>query len=348
MEGSNSSQEKCEKISLSEPCIELLFETLDLTWVEQIVARKYSQRKRRPRVPPIPQIRAHIFKALRQIKSFRKLEKELGENDALWARMLGFKEAPKHQSFSDFRRRVGSEVFIEVFHQIRDRILQVRPDLAEIIAIDSTSIQAYARSGRGSRKSSDPDAKWGIRLNPKTGKKEHFFGFKLHIALSAKYGAPLDFTVTPGRCSDSPEFPKLLRSLSEARVSFDVAVADAGYDARTNYYAAIRCKAKPVIAFNRRRKPAGTTGRPLDRELPIRRHSKEWKRYYAMRSAVERQFSELKEQLGMPFLTLRSLTRVSIHLCTSLIVLLGINLVAHLTGNPELLRSIEPWRYSDV
>ncbi len=66
-----------------------------------------------------------------------------------------------------------------------------------------------------------------------------------------------------------------------------------------------------------------------------------------MRGAVERQFSELKEQLGMQFLTLRGLERVTIHLCISLIVLLGINLVAHLTGNPELLRSIEPWRYSN-
>jgi transposase len=344
----DSPQQKCEGISLSEPCIELLFETLDLTWVEEIVARKYSQRKRRPRVPPIPQIRAHIFKALRQIKSFRKLERELGENDGLWARMLGFKEPPKHHSFSDFRRRVGSEVFIEVFQEIRNHLLRIRPDLAEVIAIDSTCIQAYARSGRGSRKSSDPDAKWGIRINPRANKTEHFFGFKLHTALSAKYGAPLNFTVTPGRCSDSPEFPKLLRNLSETKVSFDIAVADAGYDARTNYYAAIRCKAKPIIAFNRRRKPVGTTGRPLDRELPIRRHSKEWKRYYAMRSAVERQFSELKEQLGMPFLTLRGLERVTIHLCISLIVLLAINLVAHMTGNPELLRSIEPWRYSNV
>ena len=67
-----------------------------------------------------------------------------------------------------------------------------------------------------------------------------------------------------------------------------------------------------------------------------------------MRGAVERQFSELKEQLGMAFLTLRGLERVTIHLCISLTVLLAINLVAHLTGNPELLRSIEPWRYSDV
>jgi len=224
----------------------------------------------------------------------------------------------------------------------------VRPDLAEVIVIDSTNINAYARPGRGRRRSSDPDAKWGIRINSKTGKKEPFFGDKLHTALSAKLGAPIEFTVTSGNCSDSPQFPKLIQRLVQAKVPFSVAIADAGYDARNNYFATLKHKAKPIIAYNRRRKPKGTRGRRLDLILPIARHSPEWNRYYKLRGSVERQFSELKEQLGMRDLTLRGLARVTIHLCASLIVLLAINLVAHLTGNPELLRSIEPWRYSNV
>ncbi len=348
MDGNDSPQEKCETLTISEPSLKLLFETLDLTWVEARVASKYSQRKRRPPLPGIPLIRAHLFKDIRQIKSYRKLQRALAEHDGLWAQSLGFEKPPHHDSFSAFRRRLGPELFIEIFRELRTRLMQLKPDLAEVIAIDSTSIQAYARSGRGQRKSSDPDAKWGIRINPKTSKKEHFFGYKLHTALSAKYGAPLDFRVTPGKCSDSPEFPKLIRALSDARVPFNIAVADAGYDARNNYFVTIKHKAKPIIAYNRRRKPKGTTGRRLDRILPIQRNSPEGKRYYIMRGAVERQFSELKEQLGMAFLTLRGLERVTIHLCISLTVLLAINLVAHLTGNPELLRSIEPWRYSDV
>jgi len=348
MEGNDSSQEKCETLTISEPSLKLLFEALDLTWVEARVASKYSHRKRRPPLPGIPLIRAHLFKDIRQIKSYRKLQRALAEHDGLWAQSLGFENPPHHNSFSAFRSRLGPELFIEIFRELRTRLMQLKPDLAEIIAIDSTSIQAYARSGRGHRKSSDTDAKWGIRINPKTSKKEHFFGYKLHTALSAKYGAPLDFRVTPGKCSDSPEFPKLIRGLSEARVPFNIAVADAGYDARNNYFVTVKHKAKPIIAYNRRRKPKGTTGRRLDRILPIQRNSPEWKRYYVMRGAVERQFSELKEQLGMPFPTLRGLERVTIHLCISLIVLLAINLVAHLTGNPELLRSIEPWRYSSA
>lgn len=228
MEGNDSSRKKCGKISLSDPSIGLLFTSIDLEWAEVVVATKYSLLKRRPRVEAKPQILAHLFKALRQIKSFRKLEEELGENDGLWAHMLGFEKPPKHQSFSDFRRRVGSVLFIEILRELRTRLVELKPDLAEIVVLDSTNIPAYAKPGRGRRKSSDKDAKWGIRINPKTGKKEYFFGHKLHMALSAKYGAPLEVRVTPGKCADSPEFPKLLQSLSEANVHFGVAVADTG------------------------------------------------------------------------------------------------------------------------
>jgi transposase len=344
----DSSHEKCEKIQVSEPSLMLLFAKLDLSCVEGRADCRYSRRKRRPRLPTIPQFRAHLFKAIRQTESYRKLQSELAENDGLWARVLGFKKPPDHRSFSAFRHRMGAELFVEVFHEIRKRLIELKPDLAKVIAIDSTAVVAYAKPGRGNRKSSDPDASWGVRINPRTGKTEPFFGFKLHTALSAKYGAPLGFRVTSGKRNDSPEYPRIIRMLSSAQVAFDVAVADAGYDARTNYTVTVNHKGKPVIAFNRRRRPKGTTGRPFDRYLPIQRNSPEWKRYYAMRGAVERQFSELKEQLWMKSLTLRGIERVTIHLCTSLIVLLAINLVAHMTGNPELLRSIEPWRYSNV
>lgn len=344
----DSSQEKCERIRLSEPSLKLFFETLDLSWVETRVASKYSERKRRPALPAIPLIRAHMFKDIRQIKSFRKLQRALAEHDGLWARTLGFERPPHHDSFSAFRIRMGSELYVEIFREMRRRLFRLKPDLGEIMVVDSTSVGAYGRSGRGQRRSSDPDARWGVCLDPKTGKKKRFFGYKLHTALSAKYGAPVEFRVTAGRCNDSPEYPKLIRTLSEAKIPFDIVVADAGYDSRNNYFVTISHGAKPIIAYNRRRKPKGTTGRRLDNNLPILRKSAEWDRYYKLRGAVERQFSELKEQLGMNNLTLRGIERVTIHLCISLIVLLAINLVAHLTGNPELLRSIEPWRYSDV
>jgi len=348
MEVDDSPQEKSKKASLSEPSIQLLFENLDLAWVTERIASRYSQRKRRPPVSPEPEIRAHIFKDLRQIRSFRKLEAVLAENEGVWARRLGFERPPRHQSFSAFRKRVGSTFFNEIFYEIRKHLLQVLPDLADIVVIDSSSVDAYGRPARGRRKSSDPDAKWGVRTNTRTGKIERFFGWKLHTAHAAKYGSAIDFIVTPGKNNDSPQYPKLIRMLSEAEISFNYLVADAGYDARSNYFTTIAHHAKPIIAYNRRSKPKGTKGRRLDFELPVPRNSPEWKEKYGYRPAVERQFSELKEQLGMKFLTLRGLEGVTIHLCISLTVLLVINLVAHLTGNPELLRSVEPWKYSNV
>ena len=346
MEGNDSSQVKCGTSLLAEPSLRAFFSTLDLTFIEAKIRAKYSSKKRRPPLPFVPQVRAHLFKDLRQIKSYRKLANVLAENDGQWAKLLGFIRPPHHDSFSAFRLRVGAQLFIEIFRELRRRLMQTIPDLASLIVIDSTSINAYARS-RG-RDSPDHDARWGVCIDPKTGKEKRFFGFKLHTVLSAQYGAPIEFKVTSGKCHDSPELPRLLQVLSNNGISSDVVIADRGYDARTNYFVAIKHHAIPIIAYNRRRKPKGTTGRKLDRSLPIMRHSPEWDWYYDMRGAVERQFSELKEQLGMNYLTLRGIDRVTIHLCISLIVLLGINLVAHLTGNPELLRSIEPWRYSDA
>lgn len=243
---------------------------------------------------------------------------------------------------------MGSELFIEVFRKIREQLIQLKPDFAAVLVMDSTSLEAYGRPRRGRRASSDPDARWGIRINPRTGKKEPFFGWKLHTAHSAGYGPGVEFRVTSGNRNDSPEYPKLIRMLSEAEISFNTVIADAGYDARSNYYVTLKHKATPIIAYNRRRKPKGSKGRHLDLALPIQRNSQEWKRYYKLRGAVERQFSELKDQLGIRYLTLRGIEGATIHLCASLIVLLAINLAAHLTGNPELLRSIEPWRYSNV
>jgi hypothetical protein len=346
LEGTNSSQEKYAKISFTEPSLQVFFQALDLRWIEDKIAAKYSANKRRPPLPFIPQVRAELFKDLRQIRSYRKLAKALAEHDGLWARLLGFKKAPHHDSFSAFRTRLGSESFLEIFIEIRRRALQVVPGFAQFIAIDSTAVHAYGRDRHG--KSSDPDATWGRTINPKNGKEERFYGYKLHTALVAPCGAPVAFTITPGHRHDSPQYPKLIRMLSAANIPVNVIIADAGYDARENYIVTLSRHAIPIIAYNRRGKPKGTTGRRFDRVLPVQRNSKTWKSYYNLRSAVERQFSELKEQLGMKNLTLRGLERVTIHLCISMTVLLAINLVAHITGNPELLRSIEPWRYSNV
>lgn len=269
----------------------------------------------------------------------------MAEHDGLWARLLGFAKPPHHDSFSAFRSHLGSELFLEIFIEIRRRTLQLIPEFAKFIVIDSTTVHAYGRDRRG--RSSDPDATWGRTTNTKNGDEEWFYGYKLHAVLAAPYGAPLAFTITPGHRNDSPQFPKLIRTLSAANIAFDVAIADKGYDARENYTITLSRHAKPIIAYNRRSKPKGATGRRFDGELPILRNSRTWKEYYNLRSAVERQFSELKEQLGMRNLTLRGIERVTIHLCISMTVLLAINLVAHLTGNPELLRSIEPWRYSN-
>jgi hypothetical protein len=198
MEGTDSSQGKYGKISFTEPSLQVFFQALDLSWIEGRIETKYSANKRRPPLPFIAQVRAHLFKDIRQIKSYRKLAKTLAEHDGMWARLLGFKKPPHHDSFSAFRTRLGSQLFLEIFLETRRRTLQLVPGLAQFIAIDSTAVQAYGRDRRG--KSSDPDATWGRTTNTKNGKDERFYGYKLHTALAAPYGAPSsihDYTGSP-------------------------------------------------------------------------------------------------------------------------------------------------------
>lgn len=293
-------------------------------------------------------IRAQLFKDLRQLKSDRKLSKVLAESNHAWAKELGFARAPHHDSFSAFRKRAGSQKYVEIFNGLLSKWKSVLTsqgkEVGREIAVDSTGIKAYARSRRGKR-CSDPDAKWGYATDPQTGKETRIFGWKLHTLLDINYGCPLAFRVTGADRADTKEFPRFVREAKAAEFPVAAIIADAGYDARSNYFITMKHKAAPIIKYNRRGAPKGTKGHKFDYLFPIPRGSKAWNDLYRKRTAVERQFSELKEQLGIKHLTLRRLEGATIHFALSLTVLVAINLVAHLTGNPELLRSIEPWRY---
>jgi hypothetical protein len=347
---------------VSEPNILVFFTALDLTWVEPKIEAKYSGRKRRPHLPNIPMVRAQLFKEIRQIPSYRRLAKVLAENGHAWAKLLGFTKAPHHDSFSAFRKRVGSWMYVTIFRKLGNtwkkfiaklyrKTQQKRPGDDEytapcsVLAIDSSFVKAYSNGRRG-EKPSDPQAAWGYVRDPETGEETKGFGWRVHTVLDVSSSCPVNFKVTPANCVDSKEFTKLVGAARHAGFEFKAICADAGYDTRTNTFVTIlKYKAAPIIAYNRRRAPKGSKGHRYDSYLPIPRNSKLWKQLFRKRTAVERQFSQLKEQLGFNNLTLRGRKGATIHFALSLTVLVAINLIAHTTGNRELLRSVEPWRY---
>jgi hypothetical protein len=340
---------------VSKANLRAFFRTLDLSWIEPLIESKYSPNRRRPHLPNQPMFRSQLFKEMRQLASYRKLGSLLAENDHAWAKFLGFTKAPHHDSFSAFRKRVGSGLYKRIFNKILDQWKKFVQRLfrhnepyrgpGTVLAIDSSFVKAYCNA-KGAKKPSDTQAAWGYVRDPVTGEEKKGFGWRVHTIIDVNYGCPIAFKVMPANRQDGPQYTKLIGAARRAGFRFKAICGDAGYDTRTNTFVTIaRYNAAPLIAYNRRGAPKGSKGHPYDSYLPIKRGSPLWKNLFRRRTAVERQFSQLKGQLGFNHLTLRGRKGATIHFALSLTVLLAINLVAHITGNPKLLRSVEPWRY---
>ncbi len=157
------------------------------------------------------------------------------------------------------------------------------------------------------------------------------------------YELPLTLTITPGNKHEMAIFPTQLKQLLSQDIHPRVLIADAGYDSKKNTLLCLKHGIKPVIAINPRR--TGRKKRRADYLLPIQRDSKEWNDYYGKRAAAERIFSRLKLELGLKNLKRRTLPRVRFHFTMCLIAMLVVAQASYSTGQPDLSRSIEKWRY---
>jgi IS5 family transposase len=326
--------------SNGQPSLSVLFERLDLSWAEPILLTCYSNNRRRRPHSPLGMLKALVFQRLRQIQSWRKLAKELQANPATLS-LLGLSKAPCHDSFSEFTKRIGPGTLRTIMGAIIQRIREALPEFGRIIATDSTLVRGYSNWRKRPR--SDLDANWGVS-GEEAGKPKYVFGYKLHIACDAYYGLPILHISTPANKSDSTVYGDLIKALPEMGINGQVALADAGYDSKRNTLLTIKHRMVPIIAYNPRRS-RNKKGRRADYILPVRRDSEEWVRLYSMRSAVERIFSRLKLELGLERLLLRRLRRVDVHFTLTLISMLLLALGSITTEHPELVRSIEPWRY---
>jgi len=316
-----------------------LFKIIDLAPFEPLLLAKYSSTRRRPPHPPVAILKALIFQRLRQIPSWRKLA-ATRRNDKRLLVELGFKKAPTRAAFSEFTLRVGADILDIIFRELVKQIRSLRPDFGEVLATDSTLVEAYANPNNGIA-TSDPDARWGYK-EVYDGKPSYVYGYKLHMVCDAKYDAPVGYVITSGNRNDSPQYSTLIDHVAKL-LTFKVSIADAGYDSKKNIILTLKHKAVPIINLNPRR--GGKKRRASDYLLPISRNSKEWKEFYSMRASIERVFSRLKVELGLEHLKLRHMERVRVHVLLCLITVLLITLAAITSGHDELSRSIDPWRF---
>ena len=241
---------------------------------------------------------------------------DLSENQRLLA-MCGLDEAPSEATFCRFKKKLAgyqdllADIFNKVAQDCADEIERLRDDgalpekaprLGEMLALDPTDIEAYAKPRRehcdapekehcsrqhkthcnspvrdectkhGQTPCSDPDARWGYRTpKGKSGnavgedRKEWFFGYKEHIVADTHYQIPLHMTLRPANENESPRFAEDLDKALERHpwLNPKFVMADKGYDALPNFEHTVKRGIIPIIAV---RRP------PKDKETGERRH----------------------------------------------------------------------------
>ena len=241
--------------------IKIIFDNIDWSFIHPLVNGRYSPQGAEG-YDPISLFKAQLLIYLGEVSSDRKLASALRYNGRLCL-LCGFNflKPPSNGTFTNFRDRLGEDIFYETLHRLIAHAIVLRVITVADTAIDSTHLWAYSSrfgkktcSYRGKchcpRDYSDPDARWGAK-----SKDYIFFGYKVHLIVDAKSQLPLDVKVTPANEGDSPQAKPLLKGTKERhpQIKIDTASMDSAYDSYENYRFAIEeIGAVPIIAINPR------------------------------------------------------------------------------------------------
>jgi transposase len=344
MPSQDPSKEKIPLTSAQEPSIEDWMATADTlrSRIEPILLDAYSGRGRPP-YPPFGMFKALLYRT--RITSLRQLCRKLKVDKRLLS-LTGLSQVPTHQTFSVFINRLGDVRFKAINNLLINELKKIWPDLGRIMSVDGTTVKAWARNNLRKRSATDPDARFGFK--EKILDKPFFvFGYRATIACDAEREIPLLTVVTSANANESRLYPTILRQTKDLGIDFQVVTADKLFDSRRNLAITLGYRAIPIIGLNTRGSSyAKRHGRRRgDVILPIQRDSERWRYYYAMRSASERLFSSLKEQLGFTTLKARGLARAASFFILCVIAKLLASLTAVRLGRTDLTKSVLAWSY---
>ena len=248
------------KLKPNDP-IKIIFDNIDWSFIHPLVNGRYSPQGAEG-YDPISLFKAQLLIYLGEVSSDRKLASALRYNGRLCL-LCGFNflKTPSNGTFTNFRDRLGEDIFYEILHQLIAQAIVLKVITGGDTAIDSTHLWAYSsRFGKKTcqcrgkchhpRNYSDSDAQWGAK-----SKDYLFFGYKVHLIVDAKSQLPLDVKVTPANEGDSPQAKPLLTGAKEKHPEnpIDTSSMDSAYDSYENYRFAIEeAKVAPIIALNPR------------------------------------------------------------------------------------------------
>lgn len=184
---------------------------------------------------------------------------------------LGIGKAPSISTFSRvFKKIVELGLAEELFAALVSECRQKGIIVDEVIAIDSTPINAYEEKKPRKKSSLTGNADWGSKRDS-FGNKITWFGYKLHIAVDTASELPVAFEVTPANINDGDLGPELIKKVTSPipKKQWPKYYAmDAGYDQNKNYEAARSALAQAIIPLNPRNEkipPAGmeANGTPI-------------------------------------------------------------------------------------
>ncbi len=282
---------------------------------------------------PISMLKAQLLKHLLRIPSDRRLALRL-RHDRRTASACGFKKhTPSHSLFTHFRHRLGKETYKRIFNQLLRGLLEDGAVKGDVIAVDSTHVEAYSQRASDNRTGkSDPEARVG------RGRRGFILGYRVHTACCVESEMPLAFTVAPCNENDKVYFKPLLEKVHSLGVEFKTVLADAQYNSAKVREAARAYGAEPVIPVRRdsKVKDALKVGRDF-----VTRGAQRLVELFKGRWSVERLFGRAKEWLLLGCLRLRGLEQVTIHAALSFTAMLAVAHAAVRCCELGLMRSIK-------
>jgi len=310
----------------------------DLGFIDKLVSDAFHQDgPGRPPRKPLGVFKAHLAKRFLGVRSIRELERKLWNDPRL--RHICDLEADEpaygRSVLSRFPQRIG----VKRLHRIIDHLLKgfgkIRLVNGENIAMDASFIKAYSRIDMKTRQGcSDPEAQIG-----RSG-KGYGLGYNLHLSVDADAELPVAFTITPANIRDIQEAPNLLKTTPRKLPNgIKHLIADRGYSSDPFRAEIRKSRIEPIIPYrsNQHKNEKGL----LRIDKRFRPHGPtRLKCIYKKRTAVERVFSRLKEQLGLTNHKVRGLINITLHVHFCLIGML-LNAQAAINANkPSKILSI--------
>jgi len=195
-----------------------------------------------------------------------------------------------------------------VMRSLTRSLYETLPDFGKSVAIDSTDIKAWANGAK--KKTTDPNASWGAKLDT-AGKKKFYFGYKLHLLADTQYELPVAAKVATASIHDVRMASTVLSEARFTNSKFhpDYIIADRGYSSdKFRHLIKRQYRAEPIIKVNKAHKKA------------LFVETEEWKALYNRRTAIERLNGRLKCYRRLNNVTVRRKHKVTVHCFLSLIV----------------------------